>query len=123
MERLLGAAASLRVGNPEEPGTTVGPVIDEAAYKRILEYIEIGVGIDNHGVFATHLANHVLELALALARLAGAFINSQAHFARAGERDQIDILVIDHVRADDRSYAIEKIQHAGRHAGFLKNFQ
>ena len=36
MERLLAAAASLRVGNPEEPGITVGPVIDEAAYKRIL---------------------------------------------------------------------------------------
>src|SRR6059058_2172192 len=42
IERLLGAAASVRVGNPEEPGITVGPVIDEAAYKRILEYIEIG---------------------------------------------------------------------------------
>ncbi len=42
MERLLNAVASLRVGNPEEPGVTVGPVIDSAAYKRILEYIEIG---------------------------------------------------------------------------------
>ena len=42
MERLLSAAASLRVGNPEEPGIMVGPVIDEAAYKRISEYIEIG---------------------------------------------------------------------------------
>ena len=42
MERLLAAAASLRVGNPEEPGITVGPVIDEAAYKNILKYIEIG---------------------------------------------------------------------------------
>ncbi len=42
MERLLSAAGSLRVGNPEEPGITVGPVIDEAAHKRILEYIEIG---------------------------------------------------------------------------------
>jgi RHH-type proline utilization regulon transcriptional repressor/proline dehydrogenase/delta 1-pyrroline-5-carboxylate dehydrogenase len=42
MERLLSAAASLRVGNPEEPGITVGPVIDKAAYKRILDYIEIG---------------------------------------------------------------------------------
>jgi len=42
MERLLSGAASLRVGNPEEPGMMVGPVIDEAAYKRILEYIEIG---------------------------------------------------------------------------------
>ena len=42
MERLLKAAASVRVGNPEEPGITVGPVIDEAAYNRILDYIEIG---------------------------------------------------------------------------------
>jgi len=42
MERLIPAAASLRVGNPEEPGIMVGPVIDEAAHRRILEYIEIG---------------------------------------------------------------------------------
>jgi len=42
MERLLAAAASLRVGNPEEPGITVGPVIDERAHKRILGIIEVG---------------------------------------------------------------------------------
>src|SRR6266567_2195505 len=42
MERLLSATASLRVGNPEEPGMMVGPVIDEAAYRRIQEYIDIG---------------------------------------------------------------------------------
>ena len=42
MERLIPAAASLRVGNPEQPGIMVGPVIDEPAYRRILEYIEIG---------------------------------------------------------------------------------
>src|SRR5216117_2979050 len=42
MERLIPAAASLLVGNPEKPGIMVGPVIDEPAYRRILEYIEIG---------------------------------------------------------------------------------
>jgi RHH-type proline utilization regulon transcriptional repressor/proline dehydrogenase/delta 1-pyrroline-5-carboxylate dehydrogenase len=42
MERLLAAASSLRVGNPEAPGVTVGPVVDERAYKRILEMIEVG---------------------------------------------------------------------------------
>ncbi len=42
MERLLGAAASVRVGNPEEPGIVVGPVVDEAAYRRILDYIDVG---------------------------------------------------------------------------------
>ncbi len=44
MDRLLSAAASLRIGNPEQPGITVGPVIDEIAYRRIQEYIEIGKG-------------------------------------------------------------------------------
>ena len=42
MERLLKAAASVRVGNPEEPGVMIGPVIDEAAYNRIQDYIAIG---------------------------------------------------------------------------------
>ncbi len=42
IERLVSAAGSLRVGNPEDPGIMVGPVIDEAAYKNILKYIEIG---------------------------------------------------------------------------------
>ncbi|PYK17987.1 MAG: L-glutamate gamma-semialdehyde dehydrogenase [Verrucomicrobia bacterium] len=42
MERLLGAAASVRVGNPEEPGIVVGPVVDKAAYRRILDYIDVG---------------------------------------------------------------------------------
>src|SRR5947207_7459457 len=42
VKRLVEAAASLRVGNPEEPGITVGPVIDETAYRRMLETIEAG---------------------------------------------------------------------------------
>jgi RHH-type proline utilization regulon transcriptional repressor/proline dehydrogenase/delta 1-pyrroline-5-carboxylate dehydrogenase len=42
VKRLVEAAASLRVGNPEEPGITVGPVIDETAYRRMLETIEVG---------------------------------------------------------------------------------
>jgi len=42
LARLKDAMASLRVGNPEEPGTQVGPVIDARAQARILEYIKIG---------------------------------------------------------------------------------
>ncbi|HEY2140290.1 MAG TPA: proline dehydrogenase family protein, partial [Chthoniobacterales bacterium] len=42
VKRLVEAAASLRVGNPEEPGIIVGPVIDETAYRRMLETIEVG---------------------------------------------------------------------------------
>jgi RHH-type proline utilization regulon transcriptional repressor/proline dehydrogenase/delta 1-pyrroline-5-carboxylate dehydrogenase len=42
IKRLVEAAASLRVGNPETPGIMVGPVIDETAYRRMLEIIEAG---------------------------------------------------------------------------------
>jgi RHH-type proline utilization regulon transcriptional repressor/proline dehydrogenase/delta 1-pyrroline-5-carboxylate dehydrogenase len=42
VQRLIAATASLRVGNPEEPGIAVGPVIDEKAYNRIKERIEHG---------------------------------------------------------------------------------
>ena len=42
IKRLVEAAASLRVGNPEDPGITIGPVIDETAYRRMLETIEVG---------------------------------------------------------------------------------
>jgi RHH-type proline utilization regulon transcriptional repressor/proline dehydrogenase/delta 1-pyrroline-5-carboxylate dehydrogenase len=42
LDRLKEAVQSLRVGNPEEPGTQVGPVIDHRAQSKIQEYIEIG---------------------------------------------------------------------------------
>ena len=42
LDRLKEAVLSLRVGNPEEPGTQVGPVIDHRAQSKIQEYIEIG---------------------------------------------------------------------------------
>ena len=42
LDRLKEAVWSLRVGNPEEPGTQVGPVIDRRAQSRIQDYIEMG---------------------------------------------------------------------------------
>jgi RHH-type proline utilization regulon transcriptional repressor/proline dehydrogenase/delta 1-pyrroline-5-carboxylate dehydrogenase len=40
--RLKEAVLSLKVGNPEEPGTQVGPVIDRRAQAKVQDYIEIG---------------------------------------------------------------------------------
>lgn len=42
LERLVAAAASLRVGPAEDPATQVGPVIDAESHARIREYIAIG---------------------------------------------------------------------------------
>ncbi|WP_455377334.1 proline dehydrogenase family protein [Petrachloros mirabilis] len=42
LARLKDAILSLRIGNPEDPGTQVGPVIDERAHAKILEYMKVG---------------------------------------------------------------------------------
>lgn len=42
LERLTGAVKSLKLGPAEEPGTTIGPVIDDEARERITEFIEMG---------------------------------------------------------------------------------
>jgi RHH-type proline utilization regulon transcriptional repressor/proline dehydrogenase/delta 1-pyrroline-5-carboxylate dehydrogenase len=42
LTRLREATESLTIGPADDPATTVGPVIDEPARKRIREYIEIG---------------------------------------------------------------------------------
>lgn len=42
VERFLSACPSLPVGDPAHPGTIVNPVIDEAAQRSILGYIEAG---------------------------------------------------------------------------------
>lgn len=42
LERLKEAILTLRLGDPEMPGTQVGPVIDERAHAKILDYIKIG---------------------------------------------------------------------------------
>ncbi|MGE3999886.1 MAG: L-glutamate gamma-semialdehyde dehydrogenase [Planctomycetaceae bacterium] len=42
LERLKGATLSLKLGPAEDPGTTIGPVIDEEAQQRIQDYIAVG---------------------------------------------------------------------------------
>lgn len=41
--RLRDAMESIKIGPPEEPQNSMGPVVDEAAYKKIHRYIETGV--------------------------------------------------------------------------------
>jgi RHH-type transcriptional regulator, proline utilization regulon repressor / proline dehydrogenase / delta 1-pyrroline-5-carboxylate dehydrogenase len=42
LPRLVEAAAALKIGLPEEPGTDVGPVIDETAQRKIETYLALG---------------------------------------------------------------------------------
>jgi RHH-type proline utilization regulon transcriptional repressor/proline dehydrogenase/delta 1-pyrroline-5-carboxylate dehydrogenase len=42
VNRLLEAAKSLKIGPADDPGVAYGPVIDQEAYEKIQEYIQIG---------------------------------------------------------------------------------
>jgi RHH-type transcriptional regulator, proline utilization regulon repressor / proline dehydrogenase / delta 1-pyrroline-5-carboxylate dehydrogenase len=42
LPRLVEAAAALKIGLPEEPGTDIGPVVDEAAKQKIENYLALG---------------------------------------------------------------------------------
>jgi RHH-type proline utilization regulon transcriptional repressor/proline dehydrogenase/delta 1-pyrroline-5-carboxylate dehydrogenase len=42
LKRLIDATSSLRMGHPEDPGAALGPVINEEAFRKITEYIELG---------------------------------------------------------------------------------
>jgi aldehyde dehydrogenase (NAD+) len=41
--RLTARARAIRVGDPREPGTTMGPIVSETQMKRVLDYVDIGV--------------------------------------------------------------------------------
>jgi RHH-type proline utilization regulon transcriptional repressor/proline dehydrogenase/delta 1-pyrroline-5-carboxylate dehydrogenase len=42
LTRLLEGARSLHVGLPENPGTSIGPVVDQGAFDKIMSLIEVG---------------------------------------------------------------------------------
>lgn len=58
-ERLASRASSLRVGDPREPDTQIGPLVNEAAVKRVADHVEEAVakgaklvtGGEPHGLF------------------------------------------------------------------------
>ncbi len=47
VERLVAAAKSFKVGPADDPGTHVGPLIDEDARKRVRRYIELGTEMNS----------------------------------------------------------------------------
>jgi aldehyde dehydrogenase (NAD+) len=42
VERLAARAQAIRVGDPKDPGTSMGPLVSQVQMNRVLEYIEIG---------------------------------------------------------------------------------
>jgi hypothetical protein len=81
---------------------------------------DVGVGIDDDGVFAAHLENRALNPDLAWALRGGDFVDVQADFARAGEGDVTRLGMCDDGVAETGSGAGTEVHHALGHAGFFK---
>jgi aldehyde dehydrogenase (NAD+) len=43
VERMIARAKAVRVGDPTQSGTTMGPIVSETQMKRVLDYVDIGV--------------------------------------------------------------------------------
>jgi RHH-type proline utilization regulon transcriptional repressor/proline dehydrogenase/delta 1-pyrroline-5-carboxylate dehydrogenase len=59
LNRFKPAVESLKLGFPEEPGTTLGPLIDDEAKKRVEDYIAIG--LEEHRVIVAREAGSLAK--------------------------------------------------------------
>src|SRR5579864_6458525 len=82
--------------------------------------IDVGVGIDDDRVFATHFENSALDPKLAGCLRGRGFVDVQSHFARTGEGDVARFGVCDDGVAESGSGAGTEIHHAFGHAGFFE---
>ena len=74
--------------------------------------VEIGVVVDHDRVLAPHLGDDALEVILARLDHGGLAIDQKAHVARAGERDDVDVGMIDEGLTDLLAQARQVIEHA-----------
>ena len=83
--------------------------------------VEVGVVVDDDGVFAAHFGHH--PLAVDLAGLDGGRLveDAQPHFHGAGKGDGGDFGMGDQVVAHDRAPARAVVEHAVGQAGFLED--
>src|SRR5262249_21272005 len=85
-------------------------------------FIEVGVVIDDDGVFATHFGDDALDVCLTGCDQSGFALKEQADGARAGECDDCDIGVIDEGGADLFADAVDEVDDASGEACFFENF-
>src|SRR5579871_4367970 len=68
--------------------TLLALVAERGDEHTIYGFLEVGIGIDDDGVFAAHLGDHAFNPDLAFLRLGGEFVDAQADIATAGEADE-----------------------------------
>lgn len=101
LARLQPAVESLKVGAPEDPATTIGPLIDEEAQKAIQDYIAIG--LEEHRVIVGGPAPSLAKDGHYVAPHVFADVDPSARLAQ----DEIPGPVLSVIRAKNLDEAIE----------------
>jgi hypothetical protein len=85
--------------------------------------VDVGVGVDDDGVFAAHLKNRALDPDLAGSLRGRDFVDVQANFARTGESDVARLGMRDHRVAEARSGARDRSSPRPRACHLFQQFE
>src|SRR4029077_8008905 len=81
--------------------------------------VDIGIGVDDDGIFASHFKDGALDPDLAGGLRGGSFVDVESDFARAGEGDVARLRVRDDRIAEACAGAGAEVHYAFGHAGFF----
>ena len=84
--------------------------------------VDVGIGVDDDGVFAAHFEDGALDPDLAGSLRGGDFVDVQSDFAGAGEGDVASLGMRDDGVAEAGAGAGAEVDHAFGHADFFEQF-
>src|ERR1019366_8042284 len=82
--------------------------------------VDIGIGVDDDGVFTAHFEHRALDPELALLLLRSRLVDVQSDFARAGERDEANSRMGYQSVAKACTSTWAEVHHALGHAAFFE---
>ncbi len=85
--------------------------------------IEIGIRVDDDGIFAAHFENRALDPDLAGLRLGGSLVDVEADVAGAGEGDEAGLGMMHDAVAEGGAGAGAEVHYAGWESGFFQSFE
>src|SRR4029077_268854 len=85
-------------------------------------FVQVGIGIDNDGVFAAHFGDHALDPDLAGLMLRSQLVDAQSYVARTGEGDEAGLGMLDQEVADGGAAAGKEAERSLRESGLEQHF-
>src|SRR5262249_16226570 len=85
--------------------------------------VEVGIGVNDDGIFSTHLEDRALDPFLAGTVRGGTLVDVKPDLLRAGESNKAGLRMLDQAGAEAGAGAGAEIHNAVGHAGFLQDLK